>query len=69
MYVSKPFGGEGGEGFAMRAVRFFLKKKFSPHYVSTTCARTMLAHRLSIMCTNAPRALHGVLLLGVSKHG
>ena len=70
MYVSKPFGGEGGKGL-QRAQYVFLKKKkeLSAHYVPTTRARTMPAHRLYIVCTNAPRARHGVLLLGASKHG
>ena len=68
MYVLKPFGGEGGGGL-QRTQYVFLKKVLSAHYVPTMCARTMPAHRLCIVCTNAPRALHGGLLLGASKHG
>ena len=68
MYVSKPFRGEGGRVCNAR-IPFFLKKVLSAHYVPTTCVRTMPTHRLYIVCTNAPRALHGVLLLGASKHG
>ena len=59
---------EGGEGL-QRAKYIFKKKVLSAHYVPTTCALTMPAHRLCIVCTNAPRALRGVLLLGASKHG
>ena len=68
MYVSKPFRGEGGKGLQC-AQYVFLKKILSAHYVPTTCVRTMRAHRLYIVCTNAPHARHGVLLLGASKHG
>ena len=46
----------GGKGL-QHAHYIFQKKKFSPR---TTCARTMPAHRLHIVCTNVP---HGVLLL------
>ena len=42
---------------------FFKKKVLSAHYMPTTCVRTMPAHRLYIVCTNAPRALHGELLI------
>ena len=69
MYVSKPFGGEGGKGLQRAQYVFFKKKVLSAHYVPTTCARTMPAYRLYIVCTNAPRARHRVLLLGASKHG
>ena len=48
---------------------FFLRKVLSAHYMPTTCVRTKPAHQLYIVCTNASRALHGVLLLGASKHG
>ena len=72
MYVLKPFGGGGGKGL-QRAQYVFFKEKFSPR---TTCPQrvhvlrsTMPTHRLYIVCTNAPRARHGVLLLGASKHG
>ena len=60
---------ERGGGVATRATRFFKKKVLSAHYVPTTSASTMPAHWLYIVRTNAPHALHGVLLLGASKHG
>ena len=67
MYVSKPFGGEGGGRVCNARSMFFLKKislrALRAHNVCTHYARTY------ILCTNAPRALHGVLLLGASKHG
>ena len=71
MYVSKPFGGEEGGRVCDVHNTFFLKKNkgLSAHYVPTTCAHTMPAQWLYIVCTNVPYALHGVLLLGASKHG
>ena len=67
MYVSKPFGGEeGGEG-SQHAHCAFLKTVLCGHYVPTTCARTMPVHRLHIVCTNAPRALHGPTFSGPPK--
>ena len=64
-----PLEERGGRVCNARNTFFFKKKVLSAHYVPTTCARTMPAHRLYIVCTNAPRARHGVLLLGASKHG
>ena len=42
------------------------KKKLS---VRTTCPQQAHVHQWHIVCRNASRALRGVLLLGVPKHG
>ena len=50
----------------MHYVFFQNKKKLSPR---TTCPQRAQIQQWCIVCRNASRALRGVLLLGVLKHG